>query len=248
VVETTGSKKRSVFASSPSVCSSSVSVTSQASSSVGGRKKASTSTLQKEIIVHLRAELEQVRSELESNRMLTQKLIQENEMLRTETNSAHARADHFEREAKQLSSPQEVCRRILRRNLTTNQSRKKEKQPRRSTIPPEICSNILRRNSIRQLQFESNNTGIVARATSSNSESNDKDVHSKEKNKGSMIDIELKDALQNIDNDSRSNSGGKHLEDDDTFSLRSMIRWTPFGDASRNPEKKIMSAEEHLWD
>jgi len=114
-------KKCSSVSTCPSTCSSSVvsleGQDSYTSYTRGrGRKSKSSRTLEKEIIAHLREELAQVkaeaeedlaqaRAEAENSRALVQKLIVENEMIRQEVNDAHARADYFEEQVRQLSSP-----------------------------------------------------------------------------------------------------------------------------------------------
>jgi len=87
----------------PSACSS---VTSMEDAQRRGHKNASNNKpSEKEINVHLRAELAVVKTEVVKSHGLIQKLIRENEMLRKEANKANARANRLEKVVGQLPSP-----------------------------------------------------------------------------------------------------------------------------------------------
>uniref|UniRef100_A0A7S4QSF2 Uncharacterized protein n=1 Tax=Ditylum brightwellii TaxID=49249 RepID=A0A7S4QSF2_9STRA len=262
IIETSGSRKQNLFSACPSVCSCSCSESSRTSRGGANRKSQYMRhrTLEKELIAHLRAELGQTKAELESNQALVKKLLEENQELRTKTNSVNAQANDLLEEAERVSLPQGV------------QKPKSKK----------LCGSL---GPIQRLQFEVRSTDNVAQATASRRDADEDAKNDKTLAKETMIDIDLADDFSSVNTMSSRSRAGQHKllerknnhartvgsstlnqdesnlrrssralmtievpsEEENARSLRGMVR-ASFRSSFGGKEKKLVSPDELLWD
>uniref|UniRef100_A0A7S4QTC0 Uncharacterized protein n=1 Tax=Ditylum brightwellii TaxID=49249 RepID=A0A7S4QTC0_9STRA len=257
IIETSGSRKQNLFSACPSVCSCSCSESSRTSRGGANRKSQYMRhrTLEKELIAHLRAELGQTKAELESNQALVKKLLEENQELRTKTNSVNAQANDLLEEAERVSLPRGVQEPTIKKL--------------RGSLGP-----------IQRLQFEVRSTDNVAQATANRRDANEDAENDKTLTKETMIDIDLTDDLSSVNIMYNRSRAGQHkllerknshahtvgsstfnqdestrtlmtievpFEEENTRSLRGMAR-ASFRSSFGGKEKKLVSPDELLWD